>query len=117
MAVAVEEQVAEDVAAALTAVCERLRPRFMRAEPRRRARRYLEGLLGGAGRKNGWQLAEAAGAATPYGMQRLLAGSGWDAEAARDDLRGYVTDEPRQARSSNSGKSTLGHNIGDSRVQ
>jgi SRSO17 transposase len=51
---------------------------------------YLCGLLGAAERKNGWQLAEAAGEATPYGMQRLLTGSGWDADAARDDLRAYV---------------------------
>ena len=92
MAAVVEDRVAEDVAAALTAVWSRLRPRFLRAAPRRRARRYLEGLLGAAGRKNGWQLAEAAGEATPYGMQRLLAGSGWDADAARDDLRAFVVE-------------------------
>jgi SRSO17 transposase len=90
MGAAVEESVAGDVAAALAAVHARLGPRFMRAEPRRRARAYLRGLLGAAGRKNGWQLAEAAGEATPYGMQRLLAGSGWEADAARDDLRAYV---------------------------
>jgi SRSO17 transposase len=35
-------------------------------------------------------LAEQAGEARPYGMQRLLAGAKWDADAVRDDLRAYV---------------------------
>ncbi|CCD01012.1 protein of unknown function (plasmid) [Azospirillum baldaniorum] len=34
----------------------RISSEFARAEPRRQARKYLEGLLGGAKRKNGWQL-------------------------------------------------------------
>ena len=88
----IAERVAEDLAGALEAIHVRLRPRFDRAEPRRRARVYLRGLLGEVERKNGWQLAEAAGEATPYGMQRLLAGAGWDAEAARDDLRAFVVE-------------------------
>ena len=71
----------------------RLAPRFLRAEPRRRARRYLDGLLRPVARKNGWQLAEAAGEATPYGMQRLLVGAGWDADLVRDDLRAYIADQ------------------------
>lgn len=41
-------------------------------------------------RKNGWQLAEYAGDATPDGVQRLLAAYRWDAGAFRDDLREYV---------------------------
>lgn len=53
-------------------------------------RAYLEGLLSSVERKNGWQLAERAGEARPYGMQCLLAGAKWDAGAVRDDLRGYV---------------------------
>lgn len=53
-------------------------------------RGYLEGLLSPVERKNGWQLAERAGETTPYGMQRLLAGAKWDAEAVRDDLRDDV---------------------------
>lgn len=44
-------------------------------------------------RKNGWQLAEQAGEARPYGMQRLLAGAKWDADAVRDDLRAYVVEQ------------------------
>jgi len=86
------ERVVQAWAAALEAVQVRLRPRFSRAEPRRRAKHYLRGLVSGVARKNGWQLAEHAGEATPYGMQRLLAGAHWDADAARDDLRGYAVE-------------------------
>ena len=89
----VEEQAGQAWAEALDAVHARLWPRFRRAEPRRRARAYLRGLLSGVERKNGWQLAEHAGEATPAGMQRLLAGAHWDAEAARDDLRDYVVEQ------------------------
>ena len=46
--------------------------RFRRPEPRRRALDYLRGLLSPVERKNGWQLAEQAGDATPYGVQHLL---------------------------------------------
>ncbi len=38
-------------------------------------------------RKNGWQLAEYAGDATPDGVQRLLAVYQWDADQVRDDPR------------------------------
>jgi SRSO17 transposase len=69
---------------------ERIGPRFARSEQRQRVRRYVDGLLSPVERKNGWQLAEQAGEARPYGMQRLLAGAKWDAEAVRDDLRAYV---------------------------
>jgi SRSO17 transposase len=76
----------------LDRVWQRLRPRFARAEMRVRCRRYLRGLLGEAKRKNGWQLAEAAGEPTPHGMQELLNRAVWDAEAVRDDLRAYVVE-------------------------
>ncbi len=64
--------------------------RFGRAEPRRRVGVYLRGLLAALERKNGWTLAEHAGAVSPDGMQRLLRTAGWDVEGVRDDLRGYV---------------------------
>jgi SRSO17 transposase len=51
---------------------------------------YLQGLLSSVERKNGWQLAEQAGRATPYRTQRLLAGAHWDVDRVRDDLRSYV---------------------------
>src|SRR3954462_4124139 len=73
-------------------LAERLAPRFGRVEPRRRLLAYLRGLLAPLGRKNGWQLAEAAGDRTPDGMQDFLSRMRWDAEAVRDDLRAYVVE-------------------------
>jgi SRSO17 transposase len=70
----------------------RIAPRFVRAEPRRRAAAYLKGLLAPMERKNGWQLAEAAGDRTPDGVQDFLARMRWDADAVRDDLRAYVVE-------------------------
>ena len=70
----------------------RLTPRFKRVEPRRRTLAYLRGLLAPVQRKNGWQLAEAAGDRTPDGMQDFLGRMRWDAEAVRDDLRAYVVE-------------------------
>jgi SRSO17 transposase len=64
--------------------------RFPRVEPRLRARAYVRGLLAPLAVKNGWTLAEAAGNATPDGMQRLLNRAAWDADGVRDDVRGYV---------------------------
>ena len=74
----------------LDEVVARIGVRFGRAEPRRRARAYLRGLLAPVERKNGWQLAEAAGDATPDGVQEFLSRVRWDAEAVRDDLQAYV---------------------------
>lgn len=80
-------------AAELDAVADKLAARFERAEPRERVLRYLTGLLSTAERKNGWQLAELAGEATPDGMQRLLSTAHWDADAVRDDLVAYVLEQ------------------------
>ena len=44
-------------------------------------------------RKNGWQLAEWIGEATPDGVQHLLERAQWDADAARDVLREYVVEQ------------------------
>jgi SRSO17 transposase len=79
-------------AGGLEKVLERIGPRFARAEPRARAGVYLRGLLSPVERKNGWTLAEQAGDATPDAMQRLLNHADWDADAVRDDLRGYVVE-------------------------
>lgn len=76
--------------ARLDALIEVVSGRFGRAEPRRRVGAYVRGLLAGLERKNGWTLAEHAGAVSPDGMQRLLRTAGWDADGVRDDLRGYV---------------------------
>src|SRR5436190_2975840 len=80
-------------ALALTQLHARIAPRFARPEPRRRALLYLQGLLSSVERKNGWQLAEHAREASPYGMQRLLSSAVWDADLVRDDLRGYVLEQ------------------------
>src|SRR3954451_10791852 len=70
----------------------RIAPRFSRVEPRRRARAYLQGLLSPLERKNGWHLAEAAGDASPDGVQDFLSRMRWDADEVRDDLRAYVVE-------------------------
>ena len=74
----------------LTEVADRLGPHFARSEPRQRAVGYVRGLLSDAPRKNGWQLAEHLGDATPDGVQHLLARADWDADAVRDELTDYV---------------------------
>src|SRR6266550_9525256 len=63
---------------------------FARPEPFARALRFVQGILSTVERKNGWQLAEQAREATPYGMQRLLSQAIWDADLVRDDLRAYA---------------------------
>ena len=79
-------------AAELDALLARVAGRFARPEPRRRAAAYVRGLLAPVERKNGWQLAEAAGDPTPDGVQDFLARARWHAGAVRDDLRAYVVE-------------------------
>jgi DDE superfamily endonuclease len=81
-----------DWAAGLAEVHARIAGAFARAEPRARVLAYLRGLLGQLERKNGWTLAEAAGEISPDGMQRLLRTADWNADAVRDELRGYVVE-------------------------
>src|SRR3984885_15665375 len=68
----------------------RLSPVFGRAETRASARSFIDGLLSGATRKTGWQLAEQAGLARPYRMQSLLGRGSWSADALRDKVREEV---------------------------
>jgi SRSO17 transposase len=70
----------------------RIAGRFKRVEPRRRVRRLVLGLLSDLPRKNCWTIAEWAGETTPDGMQHLLGRAKWDADAVRDDVRGYVVE-------------------------
>jgi SRSO17 transposase len=83
---------AQGWAAQLDDLVARIAPRFSRIEPRRRARAYLQGLLSPLARKNGWHLAEAAGDASPDGVQDFLARMQWDPDAVREDLRAYVVE-------------------------
>ena len=69
---------------------QRLGALFVRPEPQRQAGLYLEALLSGAQRKNGWQLAEQIGDARPWRTQRVLSHVQWDQDAARDICRDYV---------------------------
>lgn len=77
----------------LNIVGTRIGGRFERSEPRERAMKYIQGLMSDITRKNGWQLAEYAGEATPDGIQRLLSTAVWDVGGVRDDLRAYVVEE------------------------
>lgn len=92
MADEVTEDVLRSWVSGLDDLFARVAGRFPRVEPRRQARAYVTGLLAPVERKNGWQLAEAAGDAAPDRMQRLLGNARWDARCMRDDLREYVFD-------------------------
>ena len=87
-----EQEDVLDWAEGLQALHRRIAGRFGRREPRQRVLAYLKGLVGSMKRKNGWQLAEYVGDATPDGVQRLLATYRWDAAGVRDDLREYVVE-------------------------
>jgi len=65
----------------------RIQHRFARVETYQRAHGYMQGLMSQNKRRNGWQLAEQIGDATPDGVQRLLNTARWDADGVRDDLR------------------------------
>jgi SRSO17 transposase len=80
----------------LDRLSDRIGSRFGRREIRRRARVYLEVLLSNVPRKNGWQLAEHAGDATPKNIQHFLGRAKWDADEVRDDLQQYVVEHLAQ---------------------
>ena len=88
-----EEEAAGRWAGCLDEVHAHIAGRFARSEQRSRARAYLQGLLSPIERKNGWQLAEAAGEANPYGYQELLSRALWDADEVRDDLLELVKEK------------------------
>lgn len=63
---------------------------FARPEPYQRVLRFVQAILSNVERKNGWQVAEQAREATPYGMQRLLSQAIWDEEGVRDEVRNFA---------------------------
>ena len=68
-------------------------PLFGRRETRQQAVKYLYGPISAVERKNSWRLAKAAGDKTPDATQRLLYGSKWYADAARDELQRFVIEQ------------------------
>ncbi len=77
---------------AFSEVIDLIAPRFARYEPLRHAVGLIEGMVCGLDRKNCWTIAEHRGQKSPDGLQHLLSRAKWDADAVRDDLRGYVVD-------------------------
>lgn len=77
-------------ATAFNELGQRIRHAFVRPEVYQRALAYVQGLMSMVERKNGWQVAEEVGEATPYAMQHLLDRAKWDCDQVRDALRAYV---------------------------
>ena len=65
---------------------------FARREPRLQAGKYVRALTADLPRKNGWQIAEWAGDATPDKMQRLLDHAVWDEHAAMGVVATFVAE-------------------------
>lgn len=59
----------------------------------RNAKKYINGLLSPAERKNGWQMSEEIGESTPYKMQQFLYRGSWNADELRDCTREYIRGE------------------------
>ena len=83
--------------------------RFYRSEPRRRALDYLKGLISSVERKNGWQLAEQSGDATPDGVQRLLSTYVWGARGGKVPNQATVSPEDAGAGGGSGSSLQLGH--------
>jgi len=71
-------------------VSQQIRQYFARPESHQHALAYLQGLMSQVSRKNGWQVAEEMGEATPYAMQHLLDRARWECDRVRDELRAYI---------------------------
>jgi SRSO17 transposase len=56
----------------------------------RMAQKYIEGLLGTAERKNGWQISEYLGEETPYSIQQFIYRGRFSADEIRDITREYI---------------------------
>ena len=86
------EETLELWAASLREVKARMRPLFTQDRVAASAGLFLDGLLGGEGRKRGWVRAEAAGDPGPWRQQAILGRGRWDANALRDIVREYALD-------------------------
>jgi SRSO17 transposase len=72
---------------------ERLKGVFASSSGFGTAQRYVRGLLGSPERKNGWQMAEYLGEATPYAIQQFLYRGRYNADELRDIQREYVSEK------------------------
>lgn len=75
-----------------TEVERRILPYVARRDARHRVGAYLRGLRSPVERKNGWQVAEAVGDATPYGVQHLLGRAQGETQDVGKGLGTYVVD-------------------------
>jgi SRSO17 transposase len=67
-----------------------LRPCFARPEPWLQAGKYVNALLGGLPKRNGWTIAEHAGDRAPDRTQRLLNRATWNTVAAMGTVRRFA---------------------------
>jgi SRSO17 transposase len=67
-----------------------LRPCFARAEPWLQAGKYVNALVSGPPKRNGWTIAEHAGDRAPGRTQRLLNRASWDTFAAMGVVRRFA---------------------------
>jgi SRSO17 transposase len=79
----------------LEALCASVDDVFRRPASRENLRAMVRGLLSDVPRKNMWQVAEAAGHASPDRLQDFLARASWDADELRDRVREFVVDSLR----------------------
>ena len=57
------------------------------------AQRYMNGLLDGSCRKNGWQMSESVGDSDPYKLQQFISRGRYDAETLQALEREYVAEQ------------------------
>jgi SRSO17 transposase len=67
-----------------------LRPCFTRAEPWLQAGKYVNALVSGLPKRNGWTIAEHVGDRAPDATQRLLNRAAWDTFAAMGVVRRFA---------------------------
>lgn len=79
----------------LEALCASVDDVFRRPASWANLRAMVRGLLSDVPRKNMWQVAEAAGHASPDRLQDFLARAVWDADELRDRVREFVVDSLR----------------------
>lgn len=82
-------------ASSLRDLKKRIRPLFAQERAALNAGLFVDGLLGDERRKTGWMRAEAAGDPGPWRQQAVLGRDQWDADALRDLVRDYATEQSR----------------------